>query len=76
MRICVAQLKSLRKSQKKNSMDVDDTAAATAPIGGSAPDTAETGGAVEEPNLRTATAEQIECLPLSQPTVPSHPPSN
>ena len=58
-------------------MKDDDTAVATAaPVGGSAPDTAETGGAVEEPNLRTATAEQIECLPLSQPTVPSHPPSN
>ena len=51
MRICVAWLKSLRKSQKKNSTEADDTAAATAvaPARESAPDIAETDGATEEP---------------------------
>ena len=57
-------------------MEPDDTAAAAAPTGESVPDTAETDGAAEESDLETTVAEQIECLPLSQPTVPyHHPPS-
>ena len=51
---------------------MDDTAAA----GGSAPDTTKTNGAAEEPAFKNTAAEQIECLPLSQPIVPSHPPPN
>ena len=53
----------------------DDTAAAT-PAEESTLDIAETDGAAEEPDLEIATAKQIECLPLSQPTIPyQYPPS-
>ena len=72
----MARQKSLRKDQKKNSIEAGDTAAAAAPDGESAPDTTKTGGAAEEVDPGTTTAKQIECLPLSQPIVPSHPPPN
>ena len=74
----MAWQKSPKKDQKKNSMESDDTAtaAAAAPAGESAPDTAETDGATEESDLGTTAAEQIESLPLSQPIIPyHHPPS-
>ena len=72
----MAQLKSLRKSQKKNSTKANDTAAVAAPARGSAPDTTETNRAAEEPYPGIAATEQIECLPLSQPIVSSHSPPN
>ena len=72
----MARLKSLRKGQKKNSIEAGDTTAAAAPAGESTPNTVETNGAIEEPDPETTAAEQIECLPLSQPTIPSHPPPN
>ena len=53
-------------------MEPGDTAVAT-PAGESALDTDET---TEEPDLEIAATEQIECLPLSQPTIPSDPPQN
>ena len=52
---------------------MDDTTAAAAPTRGSVADTAETGGAVEEPAPETTTTGLIEYLQLTQPTVPSHP---
>ena len=51
----VARLKDLRKWQKNNSTEVDDTAAA--PAGGSAADTAETDGAAVVSDPRTTAAE-------------------
>ena len=65
----MARQKSPRKDQKKNSTEAGDTAA-TAPVRESTPDTAETDGATEEPDPEIAVTEQIESLPLSQPTVP------
>ena len=53
-------------------MELGDTATA-APAGGSAAKIDET---AEETDPEIAAAEQIECLPLSQPIVPSHPPPN
>ena len=55
----MARLKSLRKGQKKNSMEADDiAAAATATLaGGSAPDTIETGETTEEPDRGTTIAK-------------------
>ena len=57
-------------------MESDDTAAAIVPAGESAPDTTETDGAAKELDSEITATEQIEFLPLSQPTVSyDHPPS-
>ena len=72
----MARLKSLRKGQKKNSTEAGNTAATATPAGEFAPNTAEIDGATEEPDPEITAIEQIECLPLSQPTVPHHPPPN
>ena len=64
MKICVTRLKSLRKDQRKNSVEPDDTTAA--PAAESAPDT------IKELDPEIATAEQIESLSLSQSIVPYH----
>ena len=47
----------MKKGQKKNSMEAGDTAAAAASTGEFTPDTAETDGAAEEPDLEIAAAE-------------------